>query len=88
MHATLHQNLFYLPAVDKIMRSRFAPLGAANWRYVGDILHAQQALTLVDASFVLTDSIAHAPNVLDIGGVQIKPGKPLPQVMDLFILPE
>ncbi|KAI5697218.1 hypothetical protein M8J76_006827 [Diaphorina citri] len=85
LYLTLYQNLIYFPAQDKLLRKHFAPLGAAQWSYIGDILRQRQALTLVDTSHVLTDSIAHAPNVMDVGGLHIKPAQPLPKDIEDFI---
>ncbi|KAL1451628.1 hypothetical protein WDU94_005986 [Cyamophila willieti] len=85
VYATLYQNLIYLPTMDKLMRSHFASVGASDWPYITDILRERQALTLVDASFIMTDSIPHAPNVVDIGGLHIKPGQPLPKDITEFI---
>ncbi|KAL1451627.1 hypothetical protein WDU94_005985 [Cyamophila willieti] len=85
LYGVIFHNMIYLPKMDKIMRSHFAPAGASNWPYITDILRARQALTLVDASFTMTGSIAHAPNVVDIGGLHIKPGQPLPKDIDEFV---
>ncbi|KAL1451626.1 hypothetical protein WDU94_005984 [Cyamophila willieti] len=85
VYATLYQNFIYLPTMDKIMRSHFAPVGAKSWPYITDIMRQRQALTLVDASFIMTNSIPHAPNVVDIGGLHIKPGQPLPKDISDFI---
>uniref|UniRef100_A0A8D8UGL3 UDP-glucuronosyltransferase 2B9 n=2 Tax=Cacopsylla melanoneura TaxID=428564 RepID=A0A8D8UGL3_9HEMI len=85
VYSTLYQNLIYLPAMDKIMRTHFATVGASNWPYIADILRERQTLTLVDASFTMTGSIAHAPNVADIGGLHIVPGQPLPKDIADFV---
>uniref|UniRef100_A0A8D9FB16 UDP-glucuronosyltransferase n=1 Tax=Cacopsylla melanoneura TaxID=428564 RepID=A0A8D9FB16_9HEMI len=85
MYGVVFHQMVYLPRMDKIMRTHFAPVGASNWPYITDILRERQALTLVDASFIMTDSIPHAPNVMDIGGMHIKPGQPLPKDISDFI---
>ncbi|KAL1459857.1 hypothetical protein WDU94_011810 [Cyamophila willieti] len=85
VYATVYQHLFYFPTMDKIMRFHFSKFGASNWPYITDILRERQALTLVDSSFIMTNSIAHAPNVMDVGGLHIKPGQPLLKDIASFV---
>ncbi|KAI5709849.1 hypothetical protein M8J75_003691 [Diaphorina citri] len=81
----LYQNFIYLPRIDTIMRTHFAKVGAAKWPYIKDILRARNALTLVDTHHLVTDPKPNNPNVIEIGGIHITPGKPLPQDIEDFI---
>lgn len=83
LYVTLYQHLIYFPAQDKLIRKHFP--GSADWPYISDILRERQSFTLVDAHHLITDSIALAPNVQYVGGLQLKPAVPLPKdISDFF----
>lgn len=77
----LYQNFIYLPRLDTIMRKHFAKFNADKWPYFKEIIRARNGFTLVDTHHVITDPKPNNPNVLEMGGIHIKPTKPLPKVV-------
>uniref|UniRef100_A0A8D8LN18 UDP-glucuronosyltransferase n=1 Tax=Cacopsylla melanoneura TaxID=428564 RepID=A0A8D8LN18_9HEMI len=81
----LYQNFIYLPRIDAIMRQHFAKVGAIKWPYIKDILRARNSLTLVDTHHIVTDPKPNNPNVIEMGGIHIKPAGALPKDIEDFM---
>lgn len=81
----LYQNFIYLPRLDTIMRKHFAKFNADKWPYFKEIIRARNGFTLVDTHHAITDPKPNNPNVLEMGGIHIKPTKPLPKDIEDFL---
>ncbi|XP_030384149.1 UDP-glucuronosyltransferase 1-3 [Scaptodrosophila lebanonensis] len=74
--ALLH-NLISQPATDALIAKRFG----AGLPPINEIV-TNTSLMLINQHYALTGARPYAPNVVEVGGLQITPQKPLPENLD------
>lgn len=69
------RNRVYLPAIDEMVRKIFGN----NYPYMGD-LEKKMLIALVNTHPSIDFPEPLSPNIIPVGGLQIKEPKPLPKV--------
>ncbi|XP_063234826.1 UDP-glycosyltransferase UGT5-like [Bacillus rossius redtenbacheri] len=80
--ASIGFHLYFIPAQDAIMKKHFA--NVPNLPSVADIA-CNGSLLLLNRHFSYSYPIPKVPNLIEVGGMHIKPPKKLPQDMKKFL---
>ena len=71
------RNWIYLPKYDKLMRKNFED---PEMPYISEIENTRTSLLLINNHESFSYAKPGMPNMLNVGGIHIEAGKPLPAV--------